>query len=295
MSNKFNRTITASALAFASMFFAMFSLTTTGTALAQPEQEAQVRIIHTVFDAPAVDVYLNGNKMVGGLEYKGISPRVAISGGPYNIKVTPAGKSEALIQTDLTLKNGENYSLVAIGKLDSMSLKALTDDLSPLEVGKTRLRLVHTSPDTPAVDVVANNSMLLVPNLGFAEASSYIPLNAMSVDVEVRPSGTTRASLTVPSLTLEAGKAYTVYVVGTSSGTPALSALPVADTVTLAGAKVSEALPESGPPPGPAANQSAGSLPKTGSEYPLAASLLVIASAAALAIGGGATLRRRKS
>ena len=39
------------------------------------------------------------------------------------------------------------------------------------------MRLYTASPDTPAVDVDLGNGMVLVPNLGFLDASNYLELD----------------------------------------------------------------------------------------------------------------------
>jgi hypothetical protein len=117
------------------------------------------------------------------------------------------------------------------------------DDLSALDAGKARLRVIHASPDAPAVDVAAKGGAVLVPNLAFPNASDYLTVDAMTVDVEVRAAGTNTVALEVPGLNLEAGKVYTVYAVGLLSGTPALGVLPVVDS-----AAQSAVLPAGGPP-----------------------------------------------
>lgn len=226
---------------------------------AQSIVSAQFRVVHTVFDAPAVDVYLNGNKAAGGIAFKDIGPRVAVYPGSYTVRVTPAGKSNSLIDSTLNLEAGKSYSFVALGRMADLTTRVLQDDLSPLEPGQTRLRLMHTSPDTPTVDAAIKDGSVLYPNLGLGEVSNYFPLSSGPINVEVRPAGTTVVALSVPSLTLQAGTAYTAYVVGLSGGSPGLSTLVEADPVA---ARISEVLPLTGP--AAVSSAPASPLPKTG-------------------------------
>lgn len=255
------------------------------SAHAQDTNIAQLRVIHTVFDAPAVDIYLNGNKAVSGLAYKDIGPRVALPSGNYSVKVTPAGKTDSIIATDITLESGKSYSFVAIGRFADLGARVLEDNLSPLASGQTRLRLVHASPDTPAVDVAIKDGGVLYPNLGLGEASNYFPLAAAPVNVEVRPAGTTTVALSVPSLVLKSETSYTVYVVGLSSGSPGLSTLMVADSVTSS--SVSQVLPATGTSSGSTLNST---LPKTGvGDLPPVSAILALL--AAICLLAGVTIR----
>jgi hypothetical protein len=193
--------------------------------------DAHIRVIHASPDAPAVDVYINGNKVISDLAFGKVSPWATLPAGTYSIRVTAAGQTDAVIQADLSLQAGTYYSVAAVGKLTNIKPAVFVDDLSPLN-GKARLRVIHASPDTPAVDVAVKGGPVLVSNLTFPNASDYLTVDPMTVDVEVRPAGTTTVALAIPGFSLEAARVYSVYAVGLSGGTPALSVLPVVDSAT---------------------------------------------------------------
>jgi hypothetical protein len=64
--------------------------------------------------------------------------------------------------------------------------------------------------------------------------------------VEVRPTGTTNAVLTLPNVTFEAGKLYTVIATGLVNGTPALSAIAIAADPAPAMTVMPTAMPATG-------------------------------------------------
>jgi hypothetical protein len=226
MVGKFNRVV-LSMLALAGAFSLAF--VGTGSASAQSmSSDAHVRVLHASPDAPAVDVYVNGAKAFSNLAFKDISQWAALPAGSYDVKVTAAGKTDAVIAAKLPLEGGKYYTVAAVGKLANIAPKVIEDNLTAAP-GKASLRVVHASPDAPAVDVAAKGGAVLVPNLTFPNASDYLSVDPMTVDVEVRPAGTQTVALAVPGLTLEAGKVYTVYAIGLLSGTPALGVLPVVD------------------------------------------------------------------
>jgi hypothetical protein len=140
-----------------------------------------------------------------------------------------------VIEAELPLQAGTYYSVAAVGKLAEIKPAIFVDDLSPL-AGKARLRVIHASPDAPAVDVAVKGGPVIVPNLSFPNASGYVTVDPMTVDVEVRPAGTTNVALAVPGVNLEAAKIYSVYAIGLLNGTPTLTVLPLVDQPTAAAA-----------------------------------------------------------
>ena len=258
-----------------------------GHAHAQAAGGAHIRFVHAGFDAPGVDIYLNNNKVFSNQQYKSVSDWSAQPAGSYSVKVTAAGNTEAILQTEVNLKGDKYDSLVAAGKLANISAKLLEDDLSALPAGKARVRLVHASPDTPAVDADLNNGLVLVPNLGFLDASSYLEMNAGTVDVKVRPAGTSSVAL-ASGVSLDANTVYTFLVVGQSKGAPPLSVFPV--LASPVGAPKAEALPASGP----ATSTSQAPMPKTGAADGLAGTApAAFALAALFLVLGGAATRTR--
>ena len=77
------------------------------------------------------------------------------------------------------------------------------------------IRLVHASPDAPAVDIYAGDK-LIAPSVAFGGFTPHIALTAGSVDISVRAAGSPSATapLTKSAVTLAAGKALTAVIAG---------------------------------------------------------------------------------
>ncbi len=199
-------------------------------ALAQ-EGMARVRVVHASPDAPAVDVWVNGNVAFAGAPFKGITDYASLEPATYNVQVVPAGATEpVVIEADLGLSANTDYTVVAVGLLDNIEPLVLVDNNSSPEAGKAHVRFVHASPDAPAVDIaVADGGPVLFSNVAFKEVGDYLPVDAGTYDLEVRVAGTETVALEVPGLTLRDGTVYTVFAMGLADGEPTLAAVPSVD------------------------------------------------------------------
>ena len=89
---------------------------------------------------------------------------------------------------------------------------ACSDDNSTNVAAEARLRVVHASPDAPAVDVLVDGAVALTA-VPFEAASAYLAVPAGARNIQVRASGTTTVVIDATP-TLAAGTDYTVVAVG---------------------------------------------------------------------------------
>ena len=76
-----------------------------------------------------------------------------------------------------------------------------------------RVRVVHASPDAPAVDVWVDGSVAF-SNAPFKGITNYAPLGAGTYNVQVTPTGATTPVVIDANLDLAAATDYTVVAVG---------------------------------------------------------------------------------
>ena len=192
---------------------------------------AMVRVVHASPDAPAVDVLVDGNRAITDLVFGQATSYVDLPAGGHQVVVVPAGAGAdaAVIQAGLELAAGRAYTVLAVGPLAQIEPLVLYDDRTPPMGRLAKVRFVHTAPDAPAVDIAVVGGPVLFGNVSFKEASAYLEAPAGTLDLEVRLAGTEAVVLTVPGVTLEAGKVYTIAAIGLAAGTPPLQALPLSD------------------------------------------------------------------
>lgn len=198
---------------------------------AQAADTAKVRVIHASPDAPAVDVLVDGGRAITNLAFGEVAGYVDLPAGTHAVAVVPAGAAAdaAVIQTNLELAAGKAYSVLATGRLAEISPVVLSDDRGGPD-STARVRFAHLSPDAPAVDIAVAGGPVLFSNVPFREAAAYLDAPAGTLDLEARLAGTDTVALSVPNVTLEAGKVYTILAIGLAGGTPALQALPLVDS-----------------------------------------------------------------
>ncbi len=84
----------------------------------------------------------------------------------------------------MTLRNFA-VTTIALAALASTALPALASGTN----AGARVRVIHASPDAPAVDVLVNGQLRLFQNVKFGDATSYAAVPANFYDVKVVPAG----------------------------------------------------------------------------------------------------------
>ncbi|MFI7061325.1 DUF4397 domain-containing protein [Kribbella sp. NPDC050124] len=185
------------------------------SAQASPAENATVSVLHGVPGA-TVDVYANGSKLLSGFKPGSLTDPLQLPAGDYDLKVTAAGKSAALIQAnDVAVPGGANVTVVA--HLDAAGKPVLTpyvNDTSKLAAGQARLTVRHTAA-APAVDVRAGGKPVFTDLTNPKEAKADLPAGTVEADVVL--AGTSTVALGPAELNLKEGTNTIVYAWGSAS------------------------------------------------------------------------------
>jgi len=182
---------------------------------------ARVMAVHASPDAPAVDLLVDGVVAGTGLAFPNNTSYLSVPAGTRNVKVNVAGTTTTVIDANLPVSAGGNYSVFANGPVSSIGALVVADDLTPPAAGKAHVRFVHLSPDAPAVDVAVTGGPVLFADRAFQQYTAFTPVDAGTYNLEVRPAGTGTVALAIPGVTLQAGKIYTVFAKGFLGGSSA--------------------------------------------------------------------------
>ena len=180
---------------------------------------SKILVTHASPNAPGVDLLVDNNKQNSvALSYPNNTGYLQVESGTRNIKVNVTGTSTSVINADLALEAGKNYSVFAIDSASKISALVIGDDLTTPASGKAHVRFVHLSPNAPAVDVAVTGGAVVFGNKVFKNYTAFTPLTSGTYNLEVRVAGTTTVALLLPGIVLEPGKIYTVFAKGFLGG-----------------------------------------------------------------------------
>lgn len=264
------------------------------------EHEGRVRIMHASPDTPAVDIFVNDEPAVTALAFPDNTGYINLPEGTYNVKVfvSPSdGSGDPALEADLEVAAGTDYTVLATGLVGdgTLGLLPLVDNNTTPAAGNAHVRLIHASPDAPAVDVlVAGTTTKVFENVPFNSAQGPNPVPAGTYDLEVSVNPDGPVVLPIDGIALADQTVYTVVAVGLA-GDSTLTVIPLVDAEAPAQAPTTPApLTPAPTSPAPGAPTTGTGLQSTNSGF--AATWLLIAAGALLATGGAAafaTVRRR--
>ncbi len=247
--------------------------TVTATAAGAP----LLRIVHASSDAPAIDAYLNGQKVASAPQFAAVTPYTTVPAGGATLQALAAGAGPggvAFLTTTVDLREGAAYTIIAADRLKQMAPVVLDDTLGAAADGQAHVRLVHVSPDAPPVaDVAVVGGPVVARNLPFKGATGYLAVAPGTYAFEIRPAGTTQALATTPVLTLDADRSYSAFVMG-QLGDNTFRAVIAQDNAATGGVSI---VPATG---------GGGTAPAPSGRAPLATGLAaVIAAMSAMVVG----------
>lgn len=186
--------------------------------IADKSAGADLRVVHDSANAPAVDVIVNNavTPAVSNLAFPSATGYLSLPAATYNFKVTPTGVlTPVVINADVPLANGAQYTLLAVGALANIEPLLLNDDNRSVAT-EAKVRLVHGSSLAGNVDIyvlpagaaIANQSPAFA-NVAFKANTGYVSLAAGKYDVIITPAGQASVEAIKATLDFKAGLTYT--------------------------------------------------------------------------------------
>ncbi|MDM5229531.1 DUF4397 domain-containing protein [Cytobacillus sp. NJ13] len=195
----------------------------------QEGQQARVRIFHGSPDAGQIDIYVNGTRILKDFHYKEASGYASLPAGKHQIDIYRAGNMvSTLLSRKIIAAAGKAYTIAAAGIALKLKLVIL-EDHPEVPAGETKVRFAHLSADAPAFDIAVKNRDVVFSNIAFRQASKYLALTPMAVDLEARIAGTPNTALSIPRMQFKADQAYTLLAVGSVANEPVLEAILIPD------------------------------------------------------------------
>lgn len=195
---------------------------------------AYIRFLNANPMVGPVDIYVNGRKVVSGLQYQDFTEYMKVFQGYYRIAVFKAGmQDDPIAVTRLNVIRNRIYTIAVTGDMQNVNTEVIVDGRRTLNPDLSYMRFIHLSPNAPAVDVYVDDRLVL-KDLEFTEASRYLSLLPGDHNITFKKANTDEVLLVDPMATLKGGKAYSVYFVGEDGMEPGLQVLiPLEGTTYL--------------------------------------------------------------
>lgn len=125
-----------------------------------------------------------------------------------------------------TLLEGSIYSAWLTGPWASAEFVILEDKLTNPASGKANIRFVNMSFGSPTLDLVTSTGTTVVSNTAYKTGSTFASIDGnQNYNFVIRENGSTVDKVLLPSVTIQAGRIYTIVAKGfyTGTGTTALT------------------------------------------------------------------------
>lgn len=190
---------------------------------------ADIRVVHGISDAPAVDVIANNAlTLVDGLAFPSATGYLSVEPDTYLIDVVADADNSvvAIDDVEVSLEQAMRYTAIANNSLAEPQLNLVTD--MPRSIATAaQIRLFHASPAAGDVDIyVTTDGDIEDVSPAFAQVAynaemlnetGYVSLAEGDYYITVTPAGTKEAAIETGMITLVAGGIYTAVAVNGSN------------------------------------------------------------------------------
>ena len=186
---------------------------------------SNIRLLHAVPDAPAVDVYIDNRRIASNLAFKNITDYIKIRPGRYRIEIYPAGERRNAVLRDNIYIGPRSISTVAVkGRLNNPGLLQISDPDNNPRQNTSYFRLVHLSPNAPAIDVKLNQKTIF-RGVNYQNVTRYIPVDPKTYNINIFKAETENRVLRIQNAVLQSRFYYTLFVLGLVNKQPPLQGI----------------------------------------------------------------------
>ncbi|MEV0238996.1 DUF4397 domain-containing protein [Streptomyces sp. NPDC050674] len=185
-------------------------------ALAGQQDKATVSVFHGI-PGMTVDVYANGDELIGDFKPGTVSDPRSLTAGTYDIQIFEAGEGPGgtpALEKKIEVPEGANATVAAHLSADGEpELTTFTNDVSQVDAGKARLTVRHVAA-APAVDVRAGGQPVFSNLTNPKEDTAEVDAGSLNTDVVL--AGTNTVAIGPADLKLSASTSNVVYAWGSA-------------------------------------------------------------------------------
>lgn len=129
--------------------------------------------------------------------------------GIHQVEMIQGEKSHSIL---LPLTAHEYYTVFII---DNFHCFLVPND-NQLHKNESNIRFVNISPTFSPIDIAVTGGDVLFHNVLFQTATDFLPITPMTIDLEIRLSGTKQVLMTLPKITCNPNHSQTIIITSSS-------------------------------------------------------------------------------
>jgi len=164
---------------------------------------AGIRAVHLSPDAPAVDVWVDGQLAVEDLAFEDVQGPLPVAPGPHRIEVVAAGTmGPAVIDRQMVFEEGRDYSVIAFGNLANIEEAKMKVGNCPAGPGSYCIQAFHAADGVGPVDLWdLDAGVPVVTRLGYGDRDAVMAAaGAFTLGLDADRDGSADFSFDIPDV-----------------------------------------------------------------------------------------------
>lgn len=194
-----------------------------------PSRDARFRVVNVVRDAPVLDVLVEGSVVFRALAYGRSTGYLFAAAGSRLVRGrSAAADSSTIFEIQAPFGAGNTYTVLAMGRVGSLQVPVITEDVSPPASGQAKIRAINAAPSASAVDVYVTppgaDLAAEAPSfsgLGFGQVPGHLPFPEALYQLRATEAGTKNVLVNTGTQSFPAGRISTLLVVENNDRTAA--------------------------------------------------------------------------
>lgn len=177
-----------------------------------PRATARLQVIHALPDTGSLTIQDAQRTIIAGLAFGALSDPLTLTEGDHPLTLL---STDDVPLAEVPFYGMARYAYTVVlypdpdtGAPDAVALRSRVEDVA-------QMRVMHASPDLPAIDVLLDGE-LLAADLPYGEASAWVTQSAGNHQLQVRPAGQPEAEpLVYKQVALQADQSATLVIMDT--------------------------------------------------------------------------------
>lgn len=178
----------------------------------------RIRFLHAAATAASqpFDVHIDG-RYVTTITYLTVNPHIPLRPGKHKVTLYPTRQTANPIwEQEISTDSGKRYIVAAASRsqkpTEGVELIRY-EETDTIPANKTKIRFIHLSPDTPALDLRERQQDISFSDISYKKSTAYAVANSGRINIYVSVAGTQTGIASI-AFDTDRGHAYTLIAAG---------------------------------------------------------------------------------